>query len=319
MVSIVVPVYNAEKSIKKCIESIVNEDVSFPYEIILINDGSKDNSINVLKLFANHYNNIKILEQNNQGVSSARNLGISNASGEWIMFLDADDFLYSGWSKIVEKYLENKCDFIIFSNDNYEENDEKNVINMITGIQPKYNMSCIWSKMYRLEIIKQNNLKFQEGIINGEDALFNLEYYLKCKNINFEKAEIYNYSPNNLSATNSFNSKFLESDMLYQSRLQQILKSLDKDYEKNSKISALNAWLVFFNRYSYKKSFNLKDFEVLLKNEIYMNVIDDYSNYSKYFSRSKRILLILLHYKRYKLVYLSFKLKNKIKKLLRKG
>lgn len=312
MLSIIIPVYNSEKEITKCLESILKNNTSFEYEIILVNDGSTDNSLNILEKFSSNYENIKVFNQKNEGVSSARNLGISKASGEWIMFVDSDDFLSDGWSKIVERYLKSDNEFIIFSNNSHFETDRSKIIEMITGVVASQYMTCIWSKMYKTHIIKKYNIKFQYGIINGEDVIFNLEYYLKCKNIQFVKANIYNYYINNLSVTNSFNSKFIESDILYQCRLQNILESLEDNFDYICKVNILNAWLVFFNRYSYVKKYDYRDISSLVDDEKYAKVIKKYRDYIQYFSKSKKILLYLVYNKFYRLVYYLFKIKNKL-------
>lgn len=317
MLSIIIPVYNSEKEITKCLESILKDNVSFEYEIILVNDGSTDNSLNILEFFNSNYENIKVFNQKNGGVSTARNLGLSKASGEWIMFADSDDFFSEGWSIVVEKYLKSDNEFIIFSNNSYYGIDKSKIIQMITGVGTSQYMACVWSKMYRAHIIKSYNIKFQHGIINGEDALFNLEYYLKCKNIQFVKKNIYNYYINNLSVTNSFNSKFLESDILYQDRLQKILEPLEGNFEYICKVNILNAVLVFFNRCSYAKKYNYKDISSLVNNKKYAKVIKEYRNYIQYFSKSKKILLSLINNKFYRLIYYLFKIKNKLRRKIK--
>ncbi len=122
--SIIVPVYNSEKYLSTCLDSIVNQKTKFNYEVVCINDGSKDNSINILEDYQKKYNFIKIISQENGGISSARNTGINNASGKYFGFIDNDD-------KISENYVESlmnrayeknadivKCNFINFDGEN---------------------------------------------------------------------------------------------------------------------------------------------------------------------------------------------------------
>lgn len=312
MLSIIVPVYNAEKTINRCIKSIIETEIKFDYEIILINDGSKDKSFSILKKWSQEYKNIYVYDQKNQGVSVARNQGISGATGEWIMFVDADDFLLEDWSAIVEKYINSTYDWIIFNQQEIE--GVYNEIETITGVVKGTYMGNPFSKLYKREQIQKYNLLYQENIINGEDALFNLEYYLSCKDVHYVKESIYSYCINGTSATNSFNNKFIKSDMLYQKKLQSILMKLQGKYEYILKINILNAWLVFFDRYSRAKKYDIDNFEMLRNNAIYRETLNQYSKYSKYFSSLKRILLFLLKYKRYKLVYIVYKLKNRLKK-----
>ena len=313
MISIIIPVYNSERGILRCLKSIVNNNTDCNYEIIVVNDGSTDKSLEILEEFSERHKNIRIFNQKNSGVSEARNLGIKMSNGEWIMFVDSDDFLSEGWANIIKKFLTKDNDFLIFSKDYCNETDRKSILEKITGLSKGQHMSCVWSKIYKAEIIRNNNIKFKTGIINGEDLLFNLEYYLKCKKIKFCKGSIYNYYINSQSATNSFNKRFIESDILYHKNLKKILSKLDCDFEYVLDLNILNSWLVFFNRYSYVKKYKYSDINDFVNNEKYRNKIKNYRKYNKYFPREKVLLLNFLYKKKYKFVYQLFKIKNKIK------
>ena len=187
-ISIIVPIYNAEKYLKKCIDSLVNQTKK-EIEFILINDGSTDSSENIIK----NYNDkrIKYFKNKNQGIGKTRNFGIDKATGKYIMFLDSDDYL----DKNACKYLFNKiekekldivvCDFYkdidgkidkeqipSFKNSSLEENSEL-LLNI--NLAP-------WNKIYRSELIKKNNIKFVEDL-KYEDAPFVAECLLKAKRI----------------------------------------------------------------------------------------------------------------------------------------
>ena len=121
-VSIVIPVYNVEKYLKQCLESVVNQTLD-KIEVICINDGSTDNSLNILKEYEKKYNNIIIIDQENKGPGFARNIGMKRASGKYIYFLDSDDYIELNAMEICFKECEiNKLDFITFdSNVLYED------------------------------------------------------------------------------------------------------------------------------------------------------------------------------------------------------
>lgn len=314
MLSIIIPVYNADKTICKCLESILNDNPSFPYEVIAVNDGSLDQSQDILERISKENSHLIVFNKSNGGVSSARNFGISRARGRWIMFVDADDYLSPGWADLVSKQLDNSSNFVVFSQQEYNDFGFENTIEMITGLRNGPFMSCIWSKLYKREIIQQHNIKFLSGVINGEDSLFNLNYYLCCRDINYVQENIYNYYINTLSATNRLDLRFLDSDIEYQKRLMDILNTESFKFDYICKFSILNAWLVFFNRYSIKNSYNLNDFKALYENNMYFEVLKDYRKYSQYFSKVKRFLLSLLSNGNYWIVYKIFKLKNKLKK-----
>ena len=127
MISIIIPLYNKEKYIKKCIESVLLQSIT-DFEIVIVDDGSTDNSIAIIKSFKNE--RIHIIRQRNQGPSKARNTGLKNASGEWILFLDADDILIPGsletFLKLIHKYPNDKCfacNFYISTNKYHFRND----------------------------------------------------------------------------------------------------------------------------------------------------------------------------------------------------
>lgn len=92
-VSVVVPVYNVEKYIERCLDSLVRQKFGYEYEIIIVNDGTKDNSMTIADRFASEYDFIRIITQQNAGLSAARNTGLANARGEYIAFVDSDDFV----------------------------------------------------------------------------------------------------------------------------------------------------------------------------------------------------------------------------------
>ncbi len=316
MLSIIIPIFNSERTLSNCLESIFNDIPNFQYEVVAINDGSSDNSLEILEIFLKKYKEkIKIISQENKGVSEARNCGINKATGEWIMFVDADDFLSSGWSRIVEKQMIPENKFVVFSSENIKNIDSQEIIKRITGLNSEGHLSCIWSKLYLTEELRKENIKFHTDIINGEDILFNLEYYIKVKTITLINENIYNYYINSSSATNRYNIKFLNSDNVYQKELEKLLKLVKNDkLEYIQKVSILNAWLVFFDRYSYEKKYNKNNLKQLTENQKYINTLKEQFKYLKYFTISKRILLFFIHKKMYKFIFHLFKIKNLLKK-----
>lgn len=316
MLSIIIPVFNAQNTIKRCINSILEEKTCFHYEIIVVDDGSIDKSHEILLSFRKHHSDkIKVIMQENKGVSVARNRGIIEAKGKWVMFVDADDFLSKGWSKIVEKQMKTNSEFIVFSKEKIENPTSRDIIEMIVGLNATGHLSCVWSKLYLTSILKKEDINFHTNIINGEDILFNLEYYLKTKEINFCFGSIYNYYINNASATNRYNSDFLNSDNMYQEELKKLIKLIPENETKYIiEISILNAWLIFFERYSYRKSFNLNDLKKLVENSQYTKELENGFKYSEYFSKSKILILYFLYKKKYKLVFYLFKIRKLLKK-----
>ncbi|MGN1044072.1 MAG: glycosyltransferase family 2 protein [Acutalibacteraceae bacterium] len=188
-VSAIVPVYNTEKYLDDCLTSIENQTLK-DIEIICINDGSTDNSLKILESHASRDDRIKIINQENQGVSVARNKGIEAATGEYISFMDSDDLLvdfaydkaYENASRFGVDILEFGCleffdgeDFTIPS---YEHNYSKVVVRKRYKNQDpfetfKLGRGPTWDKLWKREFILNNNLKFCEGASRGEDTIFN--------------------------------------------------------------------------------------------------------------------------------------------------
>jgi glycosyltransferase involved in cell wall biosynthesis len=201
-VSIIVPVYNVEIYLKKCIESILNQTLN-EIEIILINDGSTDNSIEVLKKYERKDKRIIIIDKENEGVSKARNDGLKIANGKYIFFVDSDDWIENDCIEIYYKIIENKksdvaCSPILFrvteglvKEDNYlSDNFDKDIVKKVStksyieNIFTKINGTSVCNKIFRKDIIKDNNIFFRDiNKVYSEDGFFNLEYSLKCEKI----------------------------------------------------------------------------------------------------------------------------------------
>lgn len=208
LVSVIVPVYNSEKYINRCIDSVLNQTYN-NIEIIIIDDGSTDQSIDICKKYADLNENIKLISKKNEGVSKARNTGIDIASGEWIIFLDSDDWIesntirdaislidISNYDTICWNYKKLISDKIINCNkiDEIVLDTKKDIISILYSIieSSYYNdiyygeyIRATWGKMLNTKIIKDNNIKFDEKLYIGEDAMFLIEYFINASNIKF--------------------------------------------------------------------------------------------------------------------------------------
>lgn len=220
MISVIVPVYNVEKYLKKCINSIINQSFK-KIEIILINDGSTDKSGVICDKLAKQDLRIKVIHQENAGVSVARNVGIELAQGEYICFVDSDDYLpYNAIEVLYNQITENNVDLCCGSwtkitaiktkkNDNQTsiiDLSDKEAINKYMRLEE---VNGPVAKLYKRDIILDNNLRFAKGIKIGEDAIFNYQYINKCKQVMFVSDNVYYYNKlNSGSATHSYYSDF---------------------------------------------------------------------------------------------------------------
>lgn len=173
-ISVIVPVYNMEKYLEKCLDSLVNQTLK-EIEIIAVNDGSKDKSINILKKYSKKYKNIKIYDHDNQGISKTRNFGIEKATGEYIAFIDSDDYVDTRMFEIMyKKAKKDNLDIVVCDYYNYYEN--KNKIEKFKIVDFKdttisVNKSLIfqinpspWNKIYKKELFEVKKYRFPIGI-----------------------------------------------------------------------------------------------------------------------------------------------------------
>lgn len=204
-ISIIIPIYNVELYLKKCIESIIKQSYK-NIEIILINDGSTDKSEIICKKYQKQDNRIKIIAIKNGGVSNARNLGIEASTGKYIAFIDSDDTVDKKYIEelliCIKKY---QCD-VVFCLAKYIypelnrvyncklENQEK--LSEIFTQDYRYIVSFFhtpWGKLYKSDIIKKYNIKFPVDLFTGEDQIFNQEYLKYVKSYNYVNKNLYNY------------------------------------------------------------------------------------------------------------------------------
>lgn len=185
-ISVIVPVYNAEKSLCRCIDSILTQTYQ-DFELLLINDGSKDSSGAICDSYAAQDSRIKVFHKSNGGVSSARNLGIDNAQGEWLTFVDADDWVEENFSSMkIETYNEDIVCFpyiIVPRGMNLQTfgSEEKVYVSAADFYVSRLHtlFRSPWSKLYRRANV--GSLRFDTRIKVGEDLAFNLQYLARVK------------------------------------------------------------------------------------------------------------------------------------------
>lgn len=187
-ISVIVPVYNTEKYLRRCINSILAQTFT-DFELLLIDDGSKDRSSEICDEYAKKDERIKVFHKENGGVSSARNLGLDNAIGEWVCFADSDDIMSESYVQNLVKAIRNDNSLVLSNykpigsnNCKVELQDRYLVRKEIVSyfIENKVlSLSAPYSKLYNYNVIRRNALKFPLGIQMGEDAIFILKY-LNC-------------------------------------------------------------------------------------------------------------------------------------------
>ena len=214
--SIIVPVYNVETYLRECLDSLLNQTMT-AIEIILVNDGSTDQSGEICDLYAKEHKNIKVLHQKNQGQSKARNEGIKKASGEYLMFVDSDDYILKNACETFSYYI-NKYDADIYVGDMLNDRNYSNRKKIATGKVVSgrmYLQSCLangtydivpWLKIIRRKFFLNHKLFFFEGCFY-EDQEFTLRLFLHESKVLKVDFPFYYYRENLLSTTHVFERK----------------------------------------------------------------------------------------------------------------
>ncbi|WP_339001899.1 glycosyltransferase [Fusobacterium animalis] len=298
-ISIVIPIYNVEKYLRKCLDSVYSLNLDNK-EVVLVNDGSTDTSINILNEFKNKYpNKTKLITQKNQGLSEARNIGIKNSNGKYILFIDSDDFIIpTETEEFINFGLDKKVDILIgnyreYYNENYivqksfynlDKNLEKEGIFFIeNGVKNKCFRFAVWQNIYRKNFLLENNLFFKKGLLH-EDSLFTPEAFFYAKKVRCFNKKFYFYRKNNLeSITQTVNKKNYEH-MLYT-----IIKLLE--FKKSNNIENN-----YFNRIVLGIYINVLRGGYINK-EVYNNIVDLKFN----FREKLKLLYVIYLQNKYKM------------------
>lgn len=263
MISIIIPIYNGEKYLHRCVESILVQSYC-DYELILINDGSTDSSLDICNDYAQKDDRIVVISQTNSGVSVARNRGLKEAKGEYISFVDCDDWIDCDYLQSLHReMIDNDVDFVV---NGYREVCEDGVIGKDTTaleyseiadnhqmlmhlFEPVdfFSFCYPWGKLYKKSIISEFDIRFDKNIAIGEDRLFIYEYLVnsKCRSFVSSKSS-YNYILNSQGAMSlvslpvipmKYLSNFealsiMRSDMTRRN-LKPIVKVLNTDYARS--------------------------------------------------------------------------------------
>ncbi|WP_307475995.1 glycosyltransferase [Paenibacillus harenae] len=208
-VSIIIPVYNAERYLLPCIESLLKQTL-IECEFIFVNDGSKDNSRQIIERIIPNEPRMKLINQANQGVSMARNVGIAEATGEYIGFVDADDTVEADmFERLYLAAIVDRCDAVISNFESelgehkvvttypFEQNVRLELAFIQQQLLPQFlatdYLNSVWNKLYRAQIIKENGIIFPEKVALGEDGQFNILFFSEAKSMKYIDFTGYHY------------------------------------------------------------------------------------------------------------------------------
>ena len=302
--SVIVPVYNIEKYLPSCIDSVLSQSF-YDYELILIDDGSTDSSGLICDSYAHKDKRIKVIHKTNGGLSDARNKGLENVSGEYIIFLDGDDQLSDGALEAINDNIEDNIDIYFFNHNLLSENNirpskinYKTEITKINNVSEKLDLIflgnninnwCIWNKVYLTKFVKDNNFVNDVNAYGCEDFDWILKLIFKSNYVKAVNEPIINYRVDNYnSITHTKNFKRLNNFLDYIIKWNADLNSLALDEKDIQKIKdvlsrqyiSIIGYYCFFNKNEKK----------MIKNKI---------KQSKYFfnqTSSKEVKIIKLLY-----------------------
>ena len=321
LISIIIPVYNAEKYLERCLESLISQ-LSDNIEIILVDDGSTDHSLELCKKFSANDERITVYSQNNAGSSVARNLGLSKSKGKWILFVDSDDWIESQALGVLQNEIDDSVDVFFFPYYKVRGQHKEKVVcyHMPQDIQEKdfitlqkwalnqylysedYAISSPWTKLYNAAFLRANKLLFKPNVIMGQDKLFNLYVYVKAKKGRYIDFPFYNYRIRENSASKGYDIAIIPKYECLLQGIEEFLKKYNSygllDYDFDIRITmALMYYVVRYicnsdNKASYHE--RKQCFERKIEEEYYRKAL--FSVKGSDFPVRQRVLFLLMKF-----------------------
>lgn len=325
-VSVIVPIHNAEKTLSRCVESLLAQSYK-NLEVILVNDGSTDGSLEICQSFVEIDSRVVIIDKKRSGVSSARNIGLTASTGDFVQFVDADDTIQPNMTeKLVKNIFETNADIVVcgynrISGKCINTKQPKSAIysdplafkDAFIELYKNALFNAPWNKLYRRDKIKT---LFDESISIGEDLLFNLAYFSICDKISVISDGLYNY---NATSQNSLAGKYDDSLLATQITLNKKVQEFfenkfgSRDFRNINEVFAKEIYyylkkLVILS--GYDKRIVLKKINACLNNEEVKNMLSNVT----LTDRQVAIVCTLMRLKLSYTIYLFFKLKRFLNK-----
>lgn len=337
--SIIVPVYNAEKYLQECVQSVLNQ-TNQEFELILVDDGSTDSSTKICDNFQEKYpTNIKVIHKKNQGPLAARIEGISKANGEFVIFMDADDFIEESALEIINEYLlsDEQVDVLVYSF-RYYKNDKKenrfrNIANdgkiwsennkkeIYEKLAYSMELNSLWTKVIRLSLLKADttDYSFYFGKNMAEDLLFSLYSMTYARKIMYADKVLYNYRINEEGLAHSFTMESLTNKNarhVYEKILEYFPQwGMESENEKNKLVARWFSDVMYIMSKCYEQA-NKKDRKLILEYK-WDNLLptDIFNANNLYVNSSYRELYYLLKKEKKKTIQIYFLKKKYYRKL----
>lgn len=258
-VSIIIPTYNNEQTILKCIKSLLQIELPYEIEIIVIDDGSTDHTKEQIREVID-LEYIKVVEQKNSGVSSARNRALDIITGEYVLMVDSDDWVESDYIETMVSTIDNSnvdsviCGYYI----DFFETQESVIVELdvpkeplkeqVRYVERRKNLNLLWNKIYKKSIIEQYQIRFNEDLTRGEDLDFNIQYFKHVTQISSVSRPLYHYVRRNTASL--------------------LQKYTPKMFDQQ--------WVIFNNKVGFFDYYNMNsDEDVRLLNSHFFNMINN--------------------------------------------
>lgn len=328
-VSVIIPVYNVEKYLRRCLDSVVNQNFN-DYEVIIVNDGSTDNSLSIAEEYKKNYPDlVNVISQENKGLGAARNSGIDVATGEYLLFVDSDDYidesLLADTYRVAKKFDSEIVVFdIMYVNEDGEEIkyssarfnncsevhfDDKSV----ATIWPS-----AWNKLFKSSLFKDNSIYFPTGIW-FEDFAIVPALLMIAKNIQYIPTAFYYYVQRDESIMHSSKIKRNKEIITSYENLLNLISNLELEENYSEELGFLSLYHVL---YTATMRINEADYKNELQSELVDYVVSRYSNFenNKYYklllTSRERFVISLIKKKRFKLMHLLFVSNRKLRKVI---
>lgn len=313
LISVVVPVYNVENYLDECIVSIINQSY-FNIEIILVNDGSSDKSYDICEKYKSLDSRIKVIHKENGGLSSARNKGLELARGEYIVFIDSDDYIKNDYILLLYESISKMnsdisiCEFeLIIKESIKEKNISLNPRNIYSNIEVLKKtllgeVECYaWNKMYKTALLKENDIYYPEGKLYEDIPTF-IKILLKAKRISFVKEQLYSYRIREGSITFEKNRKLINDFNYAINKANFLIEDIIAKNKIEEELMNFNIMLCIMNLNNLAKYTNYKN-KIFYKE--YRNIFNKrYLDYTIFSVIKNKYIL-----KRVKRDFILFKLK----------
>lgn len=337
-VSIIVPIYNVDEYLERSIESLINQTLK-EIEIILVNDGSTDKSLEICKYYEQKDKRIKVLDKKNEGVSVARNKGIELATSEYIAFIDPDDYVEpTMYENMYKNIIESNsdicmCNYIEIDKNKsikkelelregiyYRKNIEELLISMVGNkdLEKETVMGCIWRSIYKKSLIHKYKIEFPKGIHHMQDIVFMVNYLSKCTTLYINDNAYYHYYRRDNSSMTRYKKNMWENNKKVCNMLEDILEN--NNLLELSKIELTNRWVNTLISVVINETHKDNDDKILCKYKKIKLFIED-EKFSKYINQvntnsvriRKKLIIYFIKNKLIMPLYIYYYLIKKVK------